>query len=103
MRTFWKILYASLFVVFSVTFVADFSMYYWPGIPSSPRPAEGRVYPLNNHGKHTYMNRREHLLDEDTKLVLPVTLAAIGMIYYFVDPFEQKRRRRLYGRPPSDF
>lgn len=95
MRTFWKILYVSLFVVFTVTFVVDFSMYFWPSIPSSPRLDEGRVYPLNNHGKHTYMNRREYLLDEGAKLVLPVALGAIGAIYYFVDPFEQRRRRRL--------
>lgn len=99
MRTFWKILYVSLFAVFFVTFLVDFSMYYWPIIPSSPRPAEGRVYPLNNHGQYTYMNRREYLLDRDTQLVLPVVLAAIGVIYYFIDPFEQKRRRRFYGPP----
>jgi hypothetical protein len=99
MRTFWKILYASLFVVFGVTFAVNVSMYFWPSIPSSPRPAEGRIYPLNNHGKHTYMNRQEYLLDEDSRLVLPIILVAIGAIYYFVDPFEQKKRQRSL-RPP---
>ncbi len=84
-----------------MTFVADFSMYYWPSIPLSPRPAEGRIYPLNNHGRYTYMNRREYFLDADTRLVLPVILMTIGAIYYFVDPFEQKRRRRFYGGPPA--
>jgi hypothetical protein len=99
MRTFWKILYASLFVVFGVIYTVEVSMYFWPSIPSSPRPAEGRIYPLNNHRRYTYMNRREYLLYEDSRLVLPIILVAIGAIYYFVDPFEQKKRQRSL-RPP---
>lgn len=100
MRIFWKILAIVLLVAFLGTFAVDFSMFYWPSIPSSPRPAEGRVYPLNNHGRYTYMNRREYLLDEAVRLVLPIILAAMAAIHYFVDPFDVKRRRHLYGRPP---
>jgi hypothetical protein len=102
MRTFWKILYVSVFVLFIVIYTVESSMYYWPSIPSSPRPAEGRIYPLNNHGKHTYMNRREYLLDEGAWLVLPIILVAIGAIYYFVDPFDQKIVNDRYVRPGHD-
>jgi hypothetical protein len=101
MKKVWKAVYVFLFAVFSLTFIVVFSMFYWPSIPSHPEPAEGRVYPLNNHGKHTYMNRREYLMQEDAQLVLPLTLASFGAIYYFIDPFDQKKRR--YRRPPRDF
>jgi hypothetical protein len=94
MRTFWRILYVSLFVVFLATFAVDLSMYFWPSIPSSPVPAEGRIYPLNNHGTYTYMNKQEYELDNAVASGLPIILAVIGAIYYFVDPFDQKRRRR---------
>jgi hypothetical protein len=46
MRTFWKILTILLSVLLAVCFLTGFSMYWWPGIPPSPRPAEGRV--INN-------------------------------------------------------
>jgi hypothetical protein len=95
MRTFWRILTIALFAGFFVAFLVDFSMYYWPSIPFSPRPAEGRIYPLNNHGTYTYMNRWEYQLDNTVQVALPVILAAIGAIYHFVDPFDLKRRRRL--------
>ena len=84
----------SLFVVFLATFAVGLSMYFWPSIPSSPVPAEGRVYPLNNHGTYTYMNKRQYELDNAVQSGLPIILAVIGAIYYFVDPFDQKRRRR---------
>jgi hypothetical protein len=101
MRTFWRILYVSLFVVFLATFTVDLSMYFWPSIPSSPVPAEGRVYPLNNHGTYAYMNKQEYELDNAVNSGLPIILAAIGAIYYFVDPFDQKQRRRPNARPPG--
>jgi hypothetical protein len=103
MRTFWKILCVALLVGMLVPFLVDLSMFYWPSIPSSPRPAEGRVYPLNNHGHYTYMNRREHLLDESVQWIFLICLPALMAIQHFVDPFEMKRRRRLYGQPPRDF
>ena len=103
MITIWKIVYVLLFAVFSTTFIVAFSMFYWPSIPSDPKPAEGRIYPLNNHGRHTYMTRREYLVQEDAQIILPLTLASIGAIYYFIDPFDQKNRQRRYRRPPPDF
>jgi hypothetical protein len=103
MRTFWKTLAVALLVTFLVAFAVDFSMFYWPSIPSNPRPAEGRIYPLNNHGRYTYMNRQEYLLDEVVSVILPILLAAMAAIHYFVDPFGVKRRWHLYGRPPRDF
>jgi len=101
--TLWKAIFILLSAVFASTFIIVFSMFYWPSIPSSPQPAEGRVYPLNNHGKYTYMNRREYLMQEDAQLILPLTLASIGAIYYFIDPFDLKSRQRRYRRPPRNF
>lgn len=103
MKTFWKVISVVLFAVFATTFIIDFSMFYWPSLPPSPKPAEGRVYPLNNHGRYTYMNRREYELDQDAHLVLPLALASIGAIYYFIDPFDLRERQRRYRRPPPEF
>jgi hypothetical protein len=76
-------------------------MYWWPNIPPSPRLAEGRVYPLNDHGYYTYMNRSEYTLREVIGWFWPPLVIALGAIQYFVDPFGELRRRRLYGRPPQ--
>ena len=103
MKNFWKVAYVLLFAVFSLTFIVAFSMFYWPSIPPFPKPTEGRIYPLNNHGKHTYMNRREYQIQQDAQLILPLTLASLGAIYYFIDPFDQKGRQRRYRRPPLEF
>ncbi len=40
-NTFWKLVYVLLFVVGTLIFAVNFSMFYWPSIPSSPKPAEG--------------------------------------------------------------
>lgn len=103
MRNVWKVVSVFLFLVFAITFTVDFSMYYWPSLPASPQPAEGRIYPLNNHGRYTYMNRREYELDQAAEFGLPLLLGAIGAIYYFIDPFDLKERQRRYRRPPRDF
>lgn len=97
--TFWKILTVLVSVPMLVSFLISFSMYWWPGIPSSPRPAEGRIYPLNNHGHYTYMNRRECLLNQAMWWIYPPGMAALIAIEYFVDPFDHKRRWRPV-RPP---
>ena len=102
MRAFWKVLMVTLMVVYFACFLVDFSMYWWPDMPTSPRPAEGRVYPLNKHSHYTYMNEREHRLHEATWLFLPFVLLGLGLIFHFVDPFDEKRKRR-YGSPPPGF
>jgi hypothetical protein len=94
MRTFWKILTIMLSVLLAVCFLTGFSMYWWPGIPPSPRPAEGRVYPLNNHGTYTYMNRQEYLLNQSVRWMFLVLLLPCAAIIHFVDPFDEKRRWR---------
>ncbi len=101
MRTFWKLLAIALFATCFVFGVVGISLFWWPNIPSSPRPDEGRIYPLNNHGHYTYMNRSEHLVQEITWGGSPMLLIAFAAIQHFVDPFEYKRRRLLYGRPPK--
>jgi hypothetical protein len=69
MRTFWKILATVLFVTTFASSLIDVSMFWWPDMPSSPRPSEGRVYQLNNHGHYTYMNRREYFTELGTSVV----------------------------------
>jgi len=100
MQTFCKVLTITLLVTCFVFGVLVTSMYWWPNIPSAPRPAEGRIYPLNNHARYTYMNRSEYLLHEWTLSCFPFVVLALGAIQYFADPFGELRRRRLYGRPP---
>ena len=102
MRTFWKVLAATLGVIYLAFFLVDFSMYWWPDMPTSPVPAEGRIYPLNNHGYHTYMNEWEHQLDETIWLIGPFLFLCLFLIIRFVDPFDEKRRKR-YGSPPPGF
>jgi len=99
MRTFWKILSIVLLATCFVSFLLDFSMYWWPDIPSSPRPTEGRIYPLNNHAHYTYMNRPEYVLDRTISWVWPALLVGFAAIQHFVDPFEMKRRLRPLRRP----
>jgi len=99
MRTFWKAVSIVLFVAAFASFLVNFSMYWWPDMPSSPNPAQGRVYPLNNHGSYTYMNKREYDLEWALSLFYIVCLGAYAAIYYLVDPFDQKRRLRPL-RPP---
>jgi hypothetical protein len=100
MRTFWKVLSIILGAICLVCFLTTFSMYWWPSIPPSPRPSEGRVYPLNNHGHYTYMNREEHLLNESARWIFLAAFLPGSAIYYFVDPFDRKRRWRPV-RPPQ--
>jgi hypothetical protein len=94
MRTFWKVLAIILLVLLLADLVILLSMYWWPGIPSSPRPAEGRVYPLNNHATYTYMNRREYLLEESLRWIFPALFFPLAAIIHFIDPFDAKRRWR---------
>jgi len=101
MRTFWKVLSVVLFASCFLSGLIGISLYAWPNIPSSPRPAEGRIYPLNNHGHYTYMNRSEHILSQIPFWITPVFLPAFAAIQYFVDPFDELRRRRLYRWPPQ--
>jgi len=98
-RTFWKVLSIGLAMFLVVSFVINISMYWWPNIPSSPRPAEGRVYPLNNHGYYTYMNRQEYLLNMALEWIFPALFFPLVAIQYFLDPFDQKTRWRPL-RPP---
>jgi hypothetical protein len=65
-------------------------------------PAEGRIYPLNNHGNYTYMNEWEHRLDETLSLMCPFLFVGLALIVHFIDPFDEKRKRR-YGSPPAGF
>jgi len=102
MRVFWKVLMVTLAVTYAVCFLVSFSMYWWPDMPTSPRPAEGRVYALNNHGHYTYMNEWEHRLNERIWLAAPLLFAGFALIMHFVDPFDGKRKRR-YGPPPPGF
>ena len=91
-RTFWKTVSVILIVLLAVSFIINISMYWWPNIPSSPNPSEGRVYPLNNHGHYTYMNRNEYTLNESLSWAFPALFFPLAAIEHFLDPFNQKRR-----------
>jgi hypothetical protein len=100
MRTLWRILTIALLAA-CVTFgVIDISMYGWPSIPSSPRPSEGRIFPLNNHGHYTYMNRSEYLLRESMQWGFILAAIALGVIQHFVNPFDEKKKPRPLRPPP---
>ena len=101
MRTAWKIASALLLAGYFVLFLISISMYGWPAIPTEPRPLEGRIYPLNNHGHCTYMNRSEYVLQQSAFLIGPIFLAALAAIHFAVEPFGEKEKRRLYGPPPQ--
>jgi hypothetical protein len=103
MQTFWKVLSIAIFATCLASGLVDISMFWWPDIPSTPKPAEGRIYPLNNHAHYTYMNRSEYLLDETIKMMFPLLLIIFAAIQYRVDPFGEIRKRRLYGSAPRGF
>jgi len=93
-RKFWQVLSIVLFVLLFSSFLIGLSMFWWPGVPSSPQPSEGRVYPLNNHCHYTYMNRQEYLLNESMKWIFFVLFWPFAAIIHFIDPFDEKRRWR---------
>lgn len=103
MKTFWKITFVVLMATYVACFVTVFSMYWWPDMPTSPRPAEGRIHPLNNHGHYTYMNESEYRLQTMIWRILPACFVGVALIYLLVDPFDQKAARRKYGSPPPGF
>ena len=98
-RTLWKALSILLVTIFLACLLIALSMPFWSGIPSEPKPSEGRAYPLNNHGQYTYMNRRESLLNSAAEWTMPAVFFPYFAIQYFVDPFDRKRRWREV-RPP---
>jgi hypothetical protein len=100
MRRLWKALSIALFATLILCSVTGFSMFWWPDIPSSPQPEQGRIYPLNNHGHYTYMNRQEHLVQELTWVSSPILMLGFVAIQYVFDPFGQIRRARKYGSVP---
>jgi hypothetical protein len=91
MRTFWKPLTITLLVTCFVSGALVISDW-WPNIPSAPRPAEGRIYPLNNHAHNKYMNRSEFLLQKWILSDFPLVVLALGAIQCLADPFGELRR-----------
>lgn len=94
MNIFWKIAVIALIVIAFASFAVGISMYYWPSIPASPDPKHGCVYPLNNHGRYTYMTRNEYILSEGSSWVFLLCFAAGAAIDQFLDPFARRLRRR---------
>ena len=71
-RTFWKILAIVLcMMLFTSTFV-HMSMYFWPDMTYSPRPSEGRFYPIYKFDHPKYMNEREGSLYQTLWWAAPV-------------------------------
>ena len=82
MRTFWKVLLIALMVIYFAGCLAAFSMSWWPDMPTSPRPDEGRIYPLNKHGRYTYMNPWEYRLNSTISISWPFLVAALCLIIH---------------------
>jgi len=80
-----------LCIAFSVLiFLYELSFYY-RDFPSTPIPESGRVYPLNNHGRYTYMSHSEYL-QEEICAYAPIPFFAIAFwIDYRYDPFRRRR------------
>ena len=103
MLTLWKALSIVLIVILVASLAISISMYDWPDMPSSPKPSEGRIYPLNNHGHYTYMNESEYRLRQIIWSAWLPLLLLLVTIQHFIDPFGERRRRELYGSPPRNF
>ena len=88
---FWKVAAVTSGLAAALFLLTSLSMYYWPSIPSEPRPAEGRIYPLNNHGHYTYMNLDEYRLSENAWLGFIGAFAVFAAVQHFQDPFRHKR------------
>ena len=99
MRTFWKVLAIVLFVMLFTSTLVHMSMYFWPDMTDSPRPSEGRFYPLYKFNHSKYMNERERSLDRMLWWTAPVGGFALLVIVFLIDPFDDKHRLRPL-RPP---
>src|SRR4051794_719099 len=98
MRTFWKTLLIVFVATYALFFLVGLSMFWWQ-MPSSPHPAQGRIYALNNHGHVTYMNRKEYDLQTASFWLALFLIPAISAIQHFVDPFDERKKLRPL-RPP---
>jgi hypothetical protein len=94
MKTFLKLTMIVLVVAIFTSLAVEVSMYYWPGIPPVPDARQGRIYPLDNHGGYTYMNRQEYLLRGSLFWIFFVCFSAAAAIEQFLDPFDRKLRPR---------
>lgn len=94
MKVLYKITMTVLIGFAFASFAVGISMYYWPGIPAAADASKGRVYVLNNHGRYTYMNRKEYLLNESLFGMSVVCFAGAFIIDRFLDPFDRKLRPR---------
>jgi hypothetical protein len=100
MRKFWKAVSIALIIVTYGSFITMISMFWWPSIPPAPRPAEGRVFALNDHGRYTYMNKKEHDLQQSLFASFLVGAGFVILIQYFADPFDCKRQYRVIRPAP---
>jgi len=70
------------------TFAYGMSFYYL-GLPTTPDPEIGRIYPLNNHGYYTFMTRRQYLEHEICIDIFMLPFVIAILIDYFYDPFDR--------------
>jgi hypothetical protein len=67
-------------IVFVLCFLAATLIYYLPGLPTSPRPETGNIYPVRNHYTILYWNGKEIWADRILtyfSLELPASLAPV--------------------------
>jgi|1186.fasta_scaffold221368_2 hypothetical protein len=78
--------------------------FYYRGLPSTPNPQIGRIYPLDNHGSVTYMTKHEKDQQEMAFVVFVAIFLALVFIDHFLDPFDKRKWSNLLQnqRPPWD-
>ena len=90
----WKVVAILLSLISLASIFLVISMYFWPSIPAYPVPSEGRVYPLNNHGRYTYMNQGEYQFRSAAEFTFVLSFVGFCFIQQIVDPFDYERRGR---------
>jgi hypothetical protein len=66
-------------IVFVLCFLAATLIYYLPGLPTSPRPETGNIYPVRNHYTILYWNGKEIWADR--------ILTYMGIVFFGIACF----------------
>jgi hypothetical protein len=92
----------TLIVASVVTMFAAFTLgisFYYRGLPHTPQPEVGRIYPLNNHGYLLYMTHQEKVQQETSFVVFGVLFVVAALTEHFLDPFGRAGSERKRMKP----
>jgi hypothetical protein len=65
--------------------------FYFGKFPATPQPAQGRIYPLNNHGYITYLTKHDTITQEVSFVLFGVLFATAALINHFIEPFDTRK------------